>query len=421
MLGGARLWRHPDFLKLWSGQTISVIGQEITILALPTLAILRFHAGALVVGLLFAAQRLPFALVTLFAGVLVDRVRRRPLMIAADAVRGLALASIPVSYGLNLISLAQLFVVSLVVGVGNVIFDIAYLAYMPALVGPADIVEGNNKLNASFSVAMLAGPGLGGVLVQAIGAAQAIAGNAASYFASVLTLVWIRKPEPAPARAAQRIGVFAEIGEGLRLVFGHPLLRSLLAMMTADAAAYQLMIPIYLVFFYTRLHLTPAEAGIIFAALGIGALIGSVIAQRVVRMLGLGRAMALGAGGLTIGALMVPLALVFPPVPWLMAAFFIDGTLVTMMDIQQVSLRQAITPDHIQGRMNATFRTLFWGIWPMANFIGGFLADRIGPVAVFLIAAGLGVIPVSIILFSPIGRLRTHRDAIVEPIRYPSA
>jgi MFS family permease len=416
VLGGTRLWRHRDFLKLWSGQTISVVGQEVTALALPTLAIFRFHAGALLVGLLLAAQRVPFALVTLFAGVLVDRVRRRPLMILADAVRGLALASIPVTFALHLISLAQLFIVAVVVGIGNVVFDIAYLAYMPALVGPGDIVEGNNKLTTSFSVALLAGPGLGGILVQAVGAAQAIAGNAASFFVSVVTLAWIRQREPAPARTAQQISVFGEMGEGLRLVFGHPLLRSLLAMMTADAGGYQLIIPVYLVFFYRRLHLTPAEAGLIFAFMGVGAIVGSVLAQRVVATLGLGRAMALGASGLTIGAVMVPLALVFPPVPWLMAAFFVDSILLTTMDIQQVSLRQAITPDHLQGRMNATFRTLFWGIWPLANFLGGFLADRIGAVAVFLIAAGVGIFPVAIILGSPIGRLRTHQDAINEPV-----
>src|SRR5438445_9270396 len=220
MLGGSRLWRHPDFLKLWSGQTISVIGGEITVLALPTLAILEFHTSALVVGLLIGTQRLPFLVLTLFTGVLADRVRRRPLMIVADVARAIALASIPLAFLLHVLTLAQLFVIALCMGIGNVLFDIAYLAYLPSLVGQADSVEGNNKLNTSFSIALLAGPGLGGVLVQAIGAAQAIAGNAASYSISVLTLAWIRKPEPAPARPSQRIGVFREIGEGVRLVFG---------------------------------------------------------------------------------------------------------------------------------------------------------------------------------------------------------
>ena len=410
MLGGSRLWRHRDFLKLWSGQTISVIGGEITLLALPTLAIFRFHATALIVGLLVAAQRLPFAILTLFVGVLADRMRRRPLMILADAVRGLALASIPVAYALNAITLPQLFIVALVLGIGNVVFDIAYLAYVPALVGPQDIVEGNNKLTASFSIALLAGPGLGGILVQAIGAAQALAANAVSYFVSVITLAWIRQPEAAPQRDRQA-GVFHEIREGLRLVFGHPLLRSLVAMMTTDSFALQLVIPIFLVFFYRQLHLMPAQAGVIFAALGVGSVVGSLIAARAVATLGLGRAIALGGAGTTLVAL-VPLALFLPAVTWLIVVFFFNALLTTVMDIQQVSLRQALTPDRLQGRMNATFRNLFWGVWPVANFLGGFLADTIGAVYVFLIAAALGVIPVAIIVATPIGRLKSHQDVV---------
>jgi MFS family permease len=347
---------------------------------------------------------------TLFAGVLVDRMRRRPLMILADAVRGLALASIPIAFLLHAITLPQLFIVALVLGIGNVVFDIAYLAYVPSLVGAQDIVEANNKLTTSFSVALLAGPGLGGVLVQAFGAAQALAANAVSYFVSVATLAWVRQPEPVPQRDRQA-GVFAEMGEGLRLVFGHRLLRSLVAMMTTDSFALQLVIPIFLVFFYRQLHLVPAQAGLIFAALGIGSIVGSLIAARAVARLGLGRAMAIGGSGTTLVAL-VPLALFLPAVPWLILVFFFNALLTTVMDIQQVSLRQALTPDRLQGRMNATFRNLFWGVWPIANFLGGYLADRIGAAYVFLIAAALGVIPVAIIVATPIGRLRSHQDAI---------
>lgn len=408
MLGGSRLWRHPDFLKLWSGQTISVIGGEITALALPTLAIFRFHSSALVVGLLIGAQRIAFPILSLFAGVLVDRVRRRPVMILADAGRAIALASIPLAFALNVLTLAQLFVVGLCMGIGNVLFDIAYLAYLPSLVGQADIVEGNNKLTASFSIALLAGPGLGGVLVQLIGAAQAIGANAISYLASVLSLIWIRQPEPLPREAGARPGVFKEIAEGIRLVRHHPLLRSLLAMMTLDSFAFQLAFPIFLIFFYRRLHLTPAQAGLIFASLGAGALVGALIAARVVMILGLGRAIALGIAGSAVALAGVPLALFLPAVPWLIFVSFVDACAITVMDIQQVSLRQGATPPHLQGRMNATFRTFFWGVWPLANFLGGLMADWIGPASVFLIAAGLQVIPITIVVVSPIGRLRSY-------------
>jgi MFS family permease len=414
MLGGSRLWRHPDFLKLWSGQTISVVGSEITVLALPTVAILQFHSSAFVVGLLVGTQRLPFLVLTLFTGVLADRVRRRPLMIIADAGRALALASIPIAFLLHALTLAQLFAVALLMGVGNVLFDIAYLAYLPSLVGQADIVEGNNKLNTSFSIALLAGPGLGGILVQAIGAARAIGINAFSYLISVLTLLWIREPEPAPRQGGQESSVMAELREGVRLVFHHPLLRSLMAMMTSDSIAEQLAIPIYLVFFYRQLHLTPAEAGIIFAGFGAGAFVGALLTSRAVATLGLGRAMLLGVTGTPLGLAAVPLALFLPPVPWVFFANFVAGVGLTVMDIQQVSLRQAVTPARLQGRMNATYRTFFWGVWPLANFAGGFLADRIGFVATFLIAAGVGLIPLVIVIASPIGRLRSHAEVASE-------
>lgn len=414
MLGGSRLWRHPDFLKLWSGQTISVIGGEITVLALPTLAILQFHTSALVIGLLVGTQRLPFLVLTLFTGVLADRVRRRPLMIIADAGRAIALASIPLAFLLNGLTLAQLFVVALCMGIGNVLFDIAYLAYLPSLVGQADIVEGNNKLNTSFSIALLAGPGLGGVLVQAIGAARTIGINALSYVISVLTLLWIREPEPLPRKVGAQSSVMAELREGIRLVFHHPLLRSLLAMMTTLSIAEQLALPIYLVFFYRQLHLTPAEAGIIFAAFGVGALVGSLLSSRLVGTLGLGRAILVGVSGSPVGLAMIPLALFLPPVPWLCFANFVAAVAITVMDIQQVSLRQSLTPSRLQGRMNATFRTFFWGVWPLANFAGGFLADRIGFVPTFLIAAGVGLLPVIIVIATPIGRLRSHAEVAPE-------
>lgn len=415
MLGGSRLWRHADFLKLWAGQTISVIGGAITTLALPSLAILQFHASALIVGLLLAIQRLPFLVLALFFGVLADRVRRRPLMILADAGRAIALGSIPLAFALHALSLTQVFIVALAMGIGEVVFDVSYLAYLPSLVGPADITEGNNKLTSSFSIALLAGPGLGGVLIQVLGAAQAIGANAISYVVSVLTLAWIRQPEPHPRPTGERQGVSRELVEGIRLVFEHPLLRSQLAFMTTLSIAEQLAFPVYLIYFYRQLHLTPGEAGVIFAGFGIGALAGSIVAARAVRLLGLGRAMALGAAGTPMLMLSLPLALRLPPVPWLLFTFTISAIGLTVMDIQQVSLRQGLTPDRLQGRMNATFRTVFWGSWTFANFAGGFLAQRIGAVPTFLIAAGLGVLPILIILGGPIGRLRTHPEAATDP------
>src|ERR1700693_1460376 len=172
MLGGNRLWRHTDFLKLWVGQTVSVVGSEVTNIALPTIAILQLHAAAAEVGLLAATQQIAFPVLALFAGVFADRLRRRPLMIVADGVRALAILSIPIAFARGALSLVQLYVVAIVLGVGTVIFDIAYLAYVPGLVSRADILEANTKLEVSFSGSRLVGPSLGGLLNPVIGAAH---------------------------------------------------------------------------------------------------------------------------------------------------------------------------------------------------------------------------------------------------------
>ena len=310
MLWGGRLWRHPDFLKLWGGQTISQVGSQLTVLALPTVAVLQLHRGAFEVGILIALQRIPFPLLALLAGVWVDRVHRRPLMIAADVLRALALASVPIAALANALTLLQLYAVALLMGVGSVLFDVAYLAYLPSLVGPADLVEGNTKLEITFSVAGLAGPGLGGLLIQLVG-----------------------------------------------------------AMLSASA----------------------------------------------VRLVGLGRLMAGCLAMAGVAFLLLPTAGVLPPALVFFAVFGTVGLFDTMFNINQVSLRQGITPNRLQGRMNASFRTIFWGAWPLANLIGGVLGSSIGPIPTILLGGSVGLLSAVAIALGPIGRLRQHPSAA--PVR----
>src|SRR4029077_11427769 len=184
MLGGSRLWRHADFVKLWAGQTISVVGSQVTTLALPTIAILLLHATAGQVGLLASLERAAFPVLALFVGVWIDRVRRRPLMIAADALRAAALLSIPLVAAIGTLTLLQLYAVATILGVGTVIFDIGYLAYVPTLVGRPDLLEANTKLEVSHSGSYLTGPALAGGLIQLVGAAQAILADALSFLVS---------------------------------------------------------------------------------------------------------------------------------------------------------------------------------------------------------------------------------------------
>ena len=411
MLGGNRLWRHPDFLKLWAGQTISVVGSQVTVLALPTIAILQLHAAPFQVGLLSALQRIAFPVLALFAGVIVDRLRKRPLMIGADTLRGLAILSVPIVAAAGALTLLQLYAVAVVLGIGTVIFDIAYLAYLPALVGRGDLLEGNTKLEVSYSVSNLAGPSLGGALIQLFGAAQAMLADAFSFAASIGTIAWIRHAEPAPRLAGTpRAGMLAEIKEGIALVAHNPILRALAMMLTVGAIGFHLQDPALYLFAYRSVHLTPGELGLVFAAAGVGAVIGALAVGAIVRRLGVG-------GALTATNIVVaivygawPAAALGYPVLVLSALSFIGGIADSVFNVSQVSLRQAVTPDRLQGRMSATMRTLFWGAWPLANFAGGIVAGIVGAPETIVIGSVIGLGAALVVIFSPLRYVHQHSD-----------
>jgi len=407
MLGGSRLWRHADFIKLWAGQTISVVGSQVTVLALPTIAIRQLQATPAQVGLLGSLQRLAFPILALLAGVWIDRVRRRPLMIAADGLRAAALLSIPLVAAVGALTLLQLYAVAALLGIGTVIFDIAYLAYVPTLVGRADLLEANTKLEVSFSGSYLTGPALAGGLIQLVGAAQAMLADAFSFLVSVATIAWIRQPEPSPrVEGHPRVSVLADVRDGVRLVFGNPILRSMAVMLTVGAVGFHLAEPAFYLFAYRNLRITPAALGLVFAAGGVGAVIGALLVGTVVRRLGLGTTLTVTIIGVGIGFILWPLALVAAPLAVLMGAEFLVGVCDSMYNVSQVSLRQSVTPDHLQGRMTATLRTMFWGAWPLANLAGGILAGVVGAPLTIVIGGLIGMASALIVVFGPLGRLR---------------
>src|SRR5437868_10909625 len=222
------LWRHSEFVKLWTGQTISLFGTEVSQLAIPLTAALVLNATPAQMGLLAALEYAPFLLLSLFAGVWVDRMYRRPVLIVADIGRALLLGSIPLSALLGLLRIEQLYVVGLMTGVLTVFFDVAYQSYLPVLVKREHLVEGNSKLEVSRSVAQIAGPGVAGALVQVITAPLAVLVDALSFVASVISLLLIRVREPAPVRHDGNAGsIWSELREGLDVVLGNPLLRSI--------------------------------------------------------------------------------------------------------------------------------------------------------------------------------------------------
>jgi MFS family permease len=407
VLGGSRLWRHADFIKLWAGQTISVVGSEFTTLALMTIAIIQLHAADAQVGLLASLQRLAFPVLALVAGAWIDRVRRRPLMMAADGLRAAALLSVPLVAAVGALTLFQLYAVAVILGIGAVIFDIAYLAYVPTLVGRSDLLEANTKLEVSFSVASFVGPAVAGGLIKLVGAAQALLADALSFLVSVATIAWIRQPEPSPrVEGDPRLGVTAEIRDGLRLVLGNPILRSMALMLTVGAIGFHLVDPALYLLAYKALHLTPAVLGLIFAAAGVGAIVGTLIVGAVVRRLGLGVTLAVMNLAVGVGFLGWPLALIGPSLPILVTSEFVIGVTGAVFNISQVSLRQSVTPDQLQGRMTATLRTMFWGAWPLANLAGGILAGVVGAPLTIVIGGLIGMASALVVVFGPLGRLR---------------
>jgi MFS family permease len=415
MLGGNRLWRHSDFLKLWAGQTISVVGSQVTVLALPTIAILQLHATPAQVGLLAALQQVAFPILALFAGVFADRLRRRPMMIAADGLRALAVVSVALVAAHGALTIFQLYAVALVIGVGTVIFDIAYLAYVPSLVSRGDLLEANTKLEISYSASNLAGPSLGGVFIQLIGAAQAMVADAFSFVVSVVSIIWIRQPEPPPQHpATPRAGVFAEIREGLRLVLHNPILRGLVVMLTVGGVGFHLQDPALFLFAYRDVHLSPALFGLVFAAGGAGAIVGAMAVGLVVRKMGVGKSLALTNTVLGMAFLAWPLALLGAPVVILGTLMFVAGIADSIYNVSQVSLRQAVTPDRLQGRMTATMRTMFWGVRPIANVAGGLLAGAVGAPATIVIGSLIGMTATIAVLAGPLGRIRQHSDVALE-------
>lgn len=403
---GGRLWRHADFLKLWAGETVSILGSSITTLALPTLAIFRFHAGPAQVGLLIALNRLAFPVLAIPAGAWLDRRRKRPVMIAADLGRLLVLGSIPAGLALGQLSLLWLYAAALLAGILTVFFDLAYLSFMPALVERRDLVEANTKLEFSYAVSNIAGPGLGGLLIQFAGAARAVLADAASFGVSAAALLMIRKAEVTPEPSGRRM--HREIGEGLRFVLGTPLLLTLLICQGISIVGAHAVEAVEYPFAYVRLQLTPGALGGVIAFAGVGAIVGATINSSVTRRLGVGPAIALSGGVLGLCLMALPLALFGPALPILTILFFVLGVADPINNVGQLSMRQSATPDRLQARMNSIFRTVYWGFWPLGNLIGGWLGASAGLVPTIVGGGAFTAVGLLLMLLTPAGRVREH-------------
>ncbi len=411
------LWRHRDFLLLWAGQTVSQFGEQITFVAFQLTAVLVLRASALQMGVLGAVQMAPFLLVGLFAGVIADRVRRRPLLIAADIGRAVLVGAVPVLWVLGRLTMTDLYVVSFLAGCLSVLFDTAYQSYLPAVVSRQGLVEGNSRLEASRAISQVAGPSLGGGLVQAIGAPLTILANGVTYVVSVVSLLMIRGREPEPAKAPAGVGMWAQIGEGLRVVFGNRTLWSIAGCTSTSNFFGSIGQAVYVLYVVRQLHLPPALLGLVYGVGSVGGLLAALTASRLGLRLGVGTTIIAGMATAGVGSLLVPLApgSVAAALPFLVAAQVLGGFGGTTYNIQQVSLRQAITPDRLLGRMNASMRFVVWGSIPLGSLLGGALAEAIGLHATLWLGAAGGLTAALWVLLSPVRVLRRQPEPAAEP------
>jgi predicted MFS family arabinose efflux permease len=395
--------RDPDFARFWAAESISTIGSQFTAVALPLLAILTMGASPEAVGVLAAAGGLPHLLFGLFAGVWVDRTHRRPLMIAADIGRAVALACIPLASVLGFLSIELLIAVAFVVASGTVIFDTAYLAYVPVLVEKDRLVDANSRLEASASAAQVVGPSLAGTVVRVLGAPGALAIDAVSYVASAAFIWRIRFAEPVPERVAHT-SVLEDIRDGLKSVFHNPVLRALsLATGMVNLGGY-IFLAVYVLYMTRNLGLGPAAVGLVFAAGGVGALAGSVLANRLSGRLGIGTTLIVSLALFGVFGLTVPLAVLFPryALPLILAAEFLQWLTLLVFDINAVSLRQAITPHQLLGRVNSCVRFVVLGFQPIGSVLGGVLGERIGLPATLVVGVVVMLVAFVPLIASPV-------------------
>lgn len=408
-MGG--LWRNRDFMLLWVGETVSSFGSQVSALALPLTAVVTLGASPSQMGMLQSAAYLPYIFLTLFAGVYIDRVARRPILIATNLGQGLLMLVVPLLALAGWLRMEALYLIAFLVGSMQVLFSVAWQAFLPALVGRAHLVDGNAKLHLSASGAGLVGPTLGGFLVELVTAPLALALDGISFFVAGGSLIAIRTQEERAPASLRRAPIWREIGFGFGFLFRNPYLRP----MVIEAAIYNIfsngVAALYVLYATRELGLRPAVIGTIFTAGSLCWLLGAVATGPLNRRLGLGRSMIAACAVACAAPLFIPLAgLLIGGGPLisvgaLVAHAMLNGFGLAVSNIQVVSLRQAIIPPEVFGKVNATYRFINSGLVSVGPVLAGYLAEWIGLSAALAICA-LGVLSaLPWLLFSPMTTL----------------
>jgi MFS family permease len=410
------LWLSPDFRKLWGSLTITSFGTQITNLALPLTAALLLHASPMQMGILVALETLPFALFSLHAGVLLDRVRKLPVVIAADLGRALALACIPIAAWFGWLSIEVLFGVGFLCGVQNVVGGAAYQVLLAQMAGRKRLVEANAKIALGETSAALVGPGLAGALIHVLTAPFAIALDALSFVLSALMLRRIKARSDVP-QVDGATSVWREIGEGLKLVWENRTLWGLAWLAGLWQFLHHMQIAVLILFATRQLSLSAGAIGFAYACGGLGCVLASVFAERLSVRIGVGPVIVAGlmitaagwqAFGLLGGSSWVAMLA-------LGAAMLVFDFGAILYAINYLALRQAITPDRLLGRMTATMRFLTVASAPLGSLVGGALATAIGLRGTLLVVGALGLaLALAAVLWSPVRQHRVLPTTVLE-------
>ena len=403
------IMRNRDFLLLWAGEGISLAGSQVTELALPLTAVLALGAGAGEMGLLGLARFAPYLLVTLPAGLMADRFRRRPILLWANLGRAALVGLIPLLAMLGWLRMEHLYAIAFGTGILTVFFDVTYWSYLPVIVEPHQLTAGNSRLMATQSIATIGGPGLGGALVQILTAPVALLVDAASFLFSAVSLAFIRHPEPRPIPSADGAdGPIGQLREGFAIVMGHPILRALVG----TAGAYNLFNAwievLFVILAVQVLGLSPTLLGLVLSSGAAGALAGALLAAPLARRMGIGPAVVWAV--ILDCVAMLPIAFVGGPT-WvvltvLFAAFFINGFGVSLSSVHAISLRQTVTPNRLLGRMTASYRLIGYGGISIGALVGGLAGELLG-VRIGVLIGSIGMLSAAVfVIASPLRGLR---------------
>ena len=411
------VFEYPGYARFWTADTVSTFGTYVTTVALPTLAIVTLKAGDVQVGLLNGARWVPYLLFGLLAGVAADRYRRRPILVAMDLIRGGLLALIAGLAAAHLMSIYGLMLFVAVFGALSLLYDAAHQSYLPRLVPPVGLTRANARLEQTTALAQTTGPFLGGALVTAVGAPLSMIVDAASYVVSAVLLGSIRRPEPQPRIHVR--SVRTELREGLRYVYRHPILRSSALSLHARFLCASIISTVFTLFVLRSPGLGASSSraafslGLVLACGGLGAVLGNALS---------GVAGRWGAGRVIVGERLAE------PVAWTLAALAVSGVAgwvmvaaaqffvwvaLGMSGPHEMAYRQSVTPDRLQGRANATIRSLNWGMFTLGGPVGGLLVKDAGYRSAFWIAIGGMAVSASVTAFSPLRTARvvtTHEE-----------